>query len=324
MRKLTECLIVAAFLLCAFTAQAASGIDVSIPSAGEPCSNTLNCGDYEECILDVCVSTITTCVSDADCGPGFLCKALETTLCIDGEVPPSAPIDNTCTSDADCEVGTCQEVKVCTFGCSSNDDCDDGLVCDNNTGECVECLTNANCDQGVCDNTTSTCVKCLENADCAGGFCIDNNTCVECLTWTDCDNKTEICSDKDNNTCVLADVCDLKINPKKIKISKSKKITYKVFKLTVKGNNYFDPFKVDPVTGEHVINISTHKPSRDMSLNLDPNSIPLRIRATTYRWYEKKRVLEEVVGVMTNQESGFYTLRFGKCLVDVEIENKNN
>ena len=54
MRKLTECLIVLAFLLCAFTAQAASEIDVSVPSAGEPCTSDLSCDPGELCVNDIC------------------------------------------------------------------------------------------------------------------------------------------------------------------------------------------------------------------------------------------------------------------------------
>jgi hypothetical protein len=136
---------------------------------------------------------------------------------------------------------------------------------------------------------------------------------------------------------VLADDCDLQIRPKVIKINKTNKFTitvntvdpetgekikkeiklYKAFKLTVKGNENFYPFKIDPVTGEPVINPGTGKPLRDVTLN------PLGLKATKSRWYQKSRVLEEVVGANKDQASGFYTLRYGKCLGKIEIENPN-
>ena len=92
---------------------------------------------------------------------------------------------------------------------------------------------------------------------------------------------------------------------------------YKAFKLTVKGNENFYPFKIDPITGEPIINIGLGKPGRDMTLD------PLEIKGKTYRWRKSGHVLEEVLGVNKDQESGTYTLRFGNCLVDVEIENQN-
>ena len=165
MRKLTECLIVVAFLLCAFTAQAATGIDVSIPSAGEACSNTLDCGPGELCVNDIC-SAARPCTSDLSCDPGE--------LCVNDICSAARP----CTNDLSCGPGEL----------------------------CIDDI----CKQAECEN----------DEDCEGGFC-DSNKCVECLTWKDCDNETEICSD--NNTCVLADDCDLKIKPRKIKINKNSK-----------------------------------------------------------------------------------------------------
>jgi len=286
MRKLTECLMVVAFLLCAFTAQAASGIDVSIPSAVEPCSNDLDCTLGGACINDICVPSVgDPCSNDLDCGPNGSCV---NDICV---LSTSEP----CTNDLQCGPGelciddVCQEAE-----CETSEDCEEGLVCDNTTSTCVECLTNADCEEGFCDSTTTT--------------------CVECLQWTDCSGEGEICAD--NNTCVQADDCDLKITPKRVKINRNSKLDYKAFKLTVKGNENFYPFRVDPETGEPIINPSSGKPFRDMTLT------PFEIKATSYRWRQKNRMLEEVLGLNNDEDSGFYTLRFGNCLVDIEVQNK--
>ena len=228
MRKLTECLIVLAFLLCAFTAQAASEIDVSVPSAGEPCTSDLSCDPGEVCISDIC-SVARPCTNDLQCDPGELCID---DICKEGE-------------------------------CVNDEDCKEGLVC-------------------------------------------ASYMCVECATWKDCDNETEICAD--NNTCVLADDCDLQIRPKRIKIKRNQRVTWRTFKLAVKGNeNFPNPFIRNS----------------DGTNTLDYDLSPLFEVATNKRWFQKRRLFEVVVGAYTDEESGTYTLRFGKCLVDFEIENNN-
>jgi hypothetical protein len=251
MRKFTECLMVVAFLLCAFTAQAASVIDVSVPSAGEPCSNDLQCGEGEVCVNDIC-SAARPCTNDLQCDEGEVC------------------VNDICSS---------------TRPCTNDLQCDDGELCIDDVCQEAECETSEDCGDGlICDNNTSF-------------------TCVECLTWTDCDNQT-ICSD--NNTCVPADDCDLRITPKKVKI-KSKKDPFKTFKLTIKGNENFTNPVIPLDTGFFF---------------LDYEIEPLVEKGLINRWTEKRRKLEMVVWVPTEQESGFYTLRFGNCLGEIEIENK--
>lgn len=230
MKKLTECLIVLAFLLCAFTAQAASEIDVSVPSAGEPCTSDLSCDPGELCINDIC-SASRPCTSDLQCDSGEVC------------------IDNICKAGE----------------CVIDEDCDDGLICDNST-----------------------------------------YMCVECITWKDCDNETEICSDE--NTCVLADDCDLKITGKMV-INKGRKTTYKVAKIKIKGNENFYPFLPDPVYPLNLLN--------------DWDISPIFQTATKNRWYNKKRILEIAAGVNIDVESGLYAVRFGKCLSKIEVINLN-
>ena len=121
MGKLTECLIVLAFLLCAFTAQAASEIDVSVPSAGEPCTNDLQCDPGELCIKDIC-SVTRPCTSDLQCDPGEFCID---DICKEGE-------------------------------CVNDEDCEEGLICLAN--KCVECLTWNDCGEGDICSVENMCM----------------------------------------------------------------------------------------------------------------------------------------------------------------------
>jgi Cys-rich repeat protein len=128
MRKFTGFLIAMAFLLCAFTAQAESDIDVYVPSAGEQCTSDLSCAPGELCINEIC-SVPVSCTNDLQCGEGELC------------------IDD-----------ICQEAE-----CQTSADCEDGLVCDNASSfTCVECVSDANCNVGeFCTNNT-----CAAGDDC--------------------------------------------------------------------------------------------------------------------------------------------------------------
>jgi hypothetical protein len=88
-------------------------------------------------------------------------------------------------------------------------------VCDTESGTCVECLGDDDCD-GVCDTETSTCTACMENADCegnAGGeWCetgvdadLNDNACVACTDEGGCTGDT-VCDAEgvtnNPNTCV--------------------------------------------------------------------------------------------------------------------------
>ena len=208
MRKLTECLIVLAFLLCAFTtAQAASEIDVSVPSAGEPCSNDLQCDPGEVCVNDIC-SAARPCTNDLQCDPGE--------VCVNDICSSTRP----CTNDLQCDPGELCIDDICKEGeCGNDEDCAEGLVCDNSASVCVECLTDSDCQEGlVCDNSASVCVECLTDSDCQEG---------------------EFCAD---NTCVQSDDCELIINPPRININKKNNPPWVRQKLKVKGNENFDPF----------------------------------------------------------------------------------
>ena len=85
--------------------------------------------------------------------------------------------------------------------------CTDG-VCDPDSGECVDCLTNADCSgDEVCDEEEQECVECTEDGDCPDELAcdVDGGTCVGCVGDGDCDNDA-ICHDV-YPTCVDA-CCD--------------------------------------------------------------------------------------------------------------------
>ena len=75
-------------------------------------------------------------------------------------------------------------------------------------GVCV--YTDVACGDNVCDPATGECVECVADADCDDGlFCTGTETCVEaaCVDGADpCDPVTEVC-DEDADECVLLDPC---------------------------------------------------------------------------------------------------------------------
>ena len=63
-------------------------------------------------------------------------------------------------------------------------------LCNTSTGQCVECLTNANCpftNRTVCNPATNTCVQCVDNSTCPTNapYCTAN-TCRVCTATMGC------------------------------------------------------------------------------------------------------------------------------------------
>jgi hypothetical protein len=135
-----------------------------------------------------------------------------------------------CDDNNECTTDTCSNgvdtngaaVAACTntpVACSNG-------VCNPTDGECVECLTAADCDDDnfcngaetcssngcvdgtspcaageTCNEASDTCDECATDADCDAGEVCSNGTCVveaECTTDADCE-VNEVCS---NGTCV--------------------------------------------------------------------------------------------------------------------------
>ncbi len=207
----------------------------------DPCDDGLYCTKYDECLNGQCVGTGDTCV-------GQKCDE-DNDTCVDCLTDADCDDGNDCTDDA-CVAGVCENTNntdpcddglfctkydECLNGqCSgSGETCPPGEYCDEDTDTCVDCLTDADCDDGndctddaciagVCENTNNTdpcddglfCTKydeCL-NGQCSGSgdtcppgqICVeDDDTCVDCLTDADCDDGND-CTD---DTCA-AGVCE--------------------------------------------------------------------------------------------------------------------
>jgi hypothetical protein len=245
MKQITGTITFLIFLLIAFSAQAASEIDISVPSVGEPCSSDLDCTLGGECVNDVCVPSVgDPCSSDLDCGDG---------LCVNDICVPSAGL--ACTNDLQCSPGELCIDGICQEGeCEFDEDCDEGLVCDNSAYVCVECLTTSDCQEGE--------------------FCADNNTCVQ-----------------------GAD-CELIINPPRININKNRNLPWVRKRLKLKGNENFDPF------GEILV------------------GDPLFVWPNTIR--RKKNKLKFIIEVTKDPmpTEGFYPIRVGNCIGEVELYDK--
>jgi len=255
MKKLTFSLIGFAFLLCAFTAQAAAGIAISVPSVGEACTNDTSCAAGETCVADVCVE----CVVDGDCAAGEECVAgaceipPECTVdgdcaageeCVAGEcveIPPECTVDGDCAAGEECVAGECVEIPP---ECSVDGDCAAGEECV--AGECVEippeCVVDADCAAGE-ECVAGECVEippeCTVDADCGDGFCdTDSGSCVECLDDLDC-AEGELC---ELGECIEESICNLFIRPPKLNLKKGVRPIKQMFTIKgVKGEEGFDP-----------------------------------------------------------------------------------
>jgi hypothetical protein len=165
-------------------------------------NNTLPCDDGLFCTLvDACAGGL--CVGSTDPCSGLVCdeagdrcvECLAASDCNDG----NPCTDDVCTNNVCSNPPNtlpCEDGLFCTAGdtCSNGvcvggaDPCAPSLLCDENLGSCVVCLTNADCDDGnVC--TTDTCVF---------GSCFNANNTVACDDGTFC-TAVDTCS---NGVCV--------------------------------------------------------------------------------------------------------------------------
>ncbi|MEK6675879.1 MAG: hypothetical protein AABZ47_09530, partial [Planctomycetota bacterium] len=212
----------------------------SNPNNMLPCSDGLFCTLTDDCSGGVCVGSGDPC-------PGQLCNEI-TNACVDCLTNADCNDGNPCTDDI-CLVGACTTVNnsvSCNDGmfCTLLDTCSDGVcvgagtpcpgqLCNESTDTCVDCLTNADCDDanlctddsctgGLCSNTNNTVscddgLFCTATDACSGGACLGTgspctggqfcnetlDSCVTCLIDTDCDDAN-LCT---NDTCLAGGVC---------------------------------------------------------------------------------------------------------------------
>ena len=90
-----------------------------------------------------------------------------------------------------------------------DDPCQGMQICDAATGECVDCLGDDDCEQGVCDESAQECVNCIADTDCDGDLTcdIDENICVGCVESEDC-GPDHVCHDESCVDCVDSDDCE--------------------------------------------------------------------------------------------------------------------
>jgi hypothetical protein len=109
--------------------------------------------------------------------------------------------------------------------CHKSTDCPvNKLHCDLTSGQCVECLGNADCvvaPYARCDMAVHRCVECLSAADCAGDAicdsatgiciarCVDGGGCPAAQPF--CDARGNCVECRTNGDCFRPDLCDLSI-----------------------------------------------------------------------------------------------------------------
>lgn len=173
-----------------------------------------SCGPLLEnhCSEGSCVE----CSDNVSCNPetnNGLAFCIEGTCreCTDNTHCPSA---NECTITS-CVNNVCENTSAApTTQCTLNGEADAGY-CDGDSGDCVECNDDNQCDFRACHTTTCAndtcsydavtpgtpctggicgeqglgnmvCRECFVDQDCNNGMLCNNNTCVECITESDC------------------------------------------------------------------------------------------------------------------------------------------
>jgi hypothetical protein len=129
------------------------------------------------------------------------------------EKPDAGPRVPSCQSDADCHGDNprCEPDEHRCVECVSAAECAQGMACSSTMYTCeANCTTNADCnglDQKVC-NADGACVQCASDNDCAGTATLRCNTqggvCVQCLTQADCSPRAcfDDCLTCANNKCI--------------------------------------------------------------------------------------------------------------------------
>lgn len=175
---------------------------------GTPCTFDSDCAGGRLCVQGFCAA----CHGDAECKPGYLCRALDCVLA--------------CGVNSDCAAG-----EVCNSGacgpCASSASCTGGLVCV--SGACVVCGSSADCPAGqICGPTgcgpcgdtsqcpvgevcaAGACGPCSSLAPCPSGQVCDQGACAvgTCATASDCQSggsySGQVCVDHGCTSCTTA------------------------------------------------------------------------------------------------------------------------
>ncbi|MBQ4471687.1 MAG: hypothetical protein II942_00350, partial [Alphaproteobacteria bacterium] len=161
------------------------------------CEKNSDCVNKDGKLCDTVANICVNCRYDADCKNGKICR----------QTDPADVTSKTCVCPGKTEWS---ETRQCCV-CSSNDDCPEGQICNENN-ICVPdkpCTTTADCDTGeVCDEENGVCVECLEDNDCTDGkVCNSQHMCV-CPGKTTWDEIKQCCSCTENSDCLDGQVCN--------------------------------------------------------------------------------------------------------------------
>ncbi|MGM0558206.1 MAG: hypothetical protein ACQEVA_17610 [Myxococcota bacterium] len=143
-----------------------SGCEVPLTDDGQylACTPSLECRNGYECRLvenkHACVPTDSAVGASLDAGGMDAEEDVEEDIEEDTE-PGDTQGD---TNDAD-TTDSSDDASACPDGCP------DDLLCDEESGSCVECIDNEHCAEGICSE--NACVECT-----AEGGCTEEQTCV--------------------------------------------------------------------------------------------------------------------------------------------------
>jgi hypothetical protein len=184
------------------------------------CETNDDCGEGEVCngTTDVCEEPCDPTATDA-CDDGDACFGDD--VAGDNVCQAECENDAACGADRTCNLTTGQ----CIYGCDSAEDlklicAGETDKCDTTTGECVECLANADCTAPeICNLTTGTCQApdacdapgTLGDAPCAAAeMCMPDGSCLAECDDDACAANGNLCeptlANAGFNTCVDADL----------------------------------------------------------------------------------------------------------------------
>lgn len=192
---------IAVFSLLVLLIMAGCGDDGDDGPSGTECTTRADCDEGERCDSNgQCTSEALTCTASTDCDFGD--------YCVDG-----ACQDGDCTTNDDCIDAACRN-GTCVDGCTSNDQCPTGEVCNMAVNRCrAEGCTTGSCqDFQVCDSDLSppTCQftgECNNDAVCAAyANQLDDGEDYVCSTAQQrCIVKPPCSNDRD---CRVNEICE--------------------------------------------------------------------------------------------------------------------
>ncbi len=154
----------------------------------EPCTTNDECGGPEDLCLPDSTGNTFCGVDCSDDQPCTMTNSYCMRISEDGSQKQCFPFSRTCpTASADCrETGVCEDGLVCEQAsgqcvpadCRTNTTCEEGTTCDQSSGYCVpeDCRDGTHCPTGTsCNAETGECVP----NDCRepGGYCPEGTSC---------------------------------------------------------------------------------------------------------------------------------------------------